>query len=102
MAVGVFFRTEQEDKKQAEEILSSLGITPTTALRMFYRQIVVEKGLPFRPSTVPMSCPLPNVDTMTIQAFEAELNRGMDDVQADRVKSAAEVFSIIRRGRRHV
>ena len=34
-------------KRDAERILSELGITPTEAIRIFYRQISLRGGLPF-------------------------------------------------------
>ncbi|MFR0936499.1 MAG: type II toxin-antitoxin system RelB/DinJ family antitoxin [Hominenteromicrobium sp.] len=33
-------------KEKAESILTQLGISPTSAIRMFYSQIVRENGLP--------------------------------------------------------
>lgn len=33
---------------QAEEILETLGITPTAAISQFYRQIVLHRGIPFK------------------------------------------------------
>lgn len=40
-------RIEPSIKKKAEKILSKLGITPTEAIRLFYNQIYLRKGLPF-------------------------------------------------------
>lgn len=34
-------------RESAEEILARLGITPSAAIQMFYRQIVLTKGIPF-------------------------------------------------------
>jgi DNA-damage-inducible protein J len=45
-------RIEPETKREAEDILAKLGITPTEAIRVFYRQISLRKGLPF-PVAVP-------------------------------------------------
>ena len=45
-------RIEPETKREAEDILAKLGITPTEAIRIFYRQISLRKGLPF-PVAVP-------------------------------------------------
>jgi len=38
---------EPQAKEKAEGILSRLGITPTEAIRVFYRQIALRGGLPF-------------------------------------------------------
>jgi DNA-damage-inducible protein J len=40
-------RIEPRTKLQAEGILQKLGVSPTEAIRMFYRQITLRRGLPF-------------------------------------------------------
>ncbi|MEI6891889.1 MAG: type II toxin-antitoxin system RelB/DinJ family antitoxin [Pontiella sp.] len=40
-------RIEPQIKIQAEGVLHNLGITPTEAIRIFYRQISMRGGLPF-------------------------------------------------------
>lgn len=44
-------------KAQAEGILSAIGLSPSSAIEMFYRQIIAFKGLPFSPK-------LPNIKTL--------------------------------------
>ncbi|PCJ46900.1 MAG: type II toxin-antitoxin system antitoxin, RelB/DinJ family [Gammaproteobacteria bacterium] len=48
-------------KEEAEAVLDSIGITPSEAIRMFYRQIVNRKGFP-------LELKIPNETTMS--AFE--------------------------------
>jgi len=43
----VHARIEPATKTEAESILRKLGITPTEAIRIFYRQVVLRQGLPF-------------------------------------------------------
>ena len=38
---------EPEIKEQTEKILASLGISPSEAINMFYKQIILHNGLPF-------------------------------------------------------
>ena len=40
-------RVEPKLKSDAETILESLGMTASDAIRVFYKQIVLRKGLPF-------------------------------------------------------
>ena len=40
-------RIEPDLKKDVESIFSELGLTPTTAISIFYRQVKLLKGLPF-------------------------------------------------------
>ncbi|MFV0416709.1 MAG: type II toxin-antitoxin system RelB/DinJ family antitoxin [Chthoniobacterales bacterium] len=44
---AVHSRINPDVKKQAEAILAQLGLSPTEAIRMFYTQITLRKGLPF-------------------------------------------------------
>jgi len=43
----VHARMEPKTKKKAEGLLRELGMSPTEAIRLFYRQIVLRGGLPF-------------------------------------------------------
>jgi DNA-damage-inducible protein J len=43
----VHARLEPQTKHKAEAVLRRLGITPTEAIRIFYRQISLRRGLPF-------------------------------------------------------
>jgi len=43
----VHARVEPQTKKKAEGVLRKLGISPTEAIRLFYRQICLRGGLPF-------------------------------------------------------
>jgi len=40
-------RVEPQTKKKAEGVLRRLGMNPTEAIRLFYRQICLRGGLPF-------------------------------------------------------
>jgi len=45
-------RIEPQTKQKAEGVLRQLGLTPTEAIRIFYRQISLRGGLPF-PVAIP-------------------------------------------------
>jgi len=40
-------RMEPEVKDEAEKILDECGLTPSDAIGMFYRQVILHRGLPF-------------------------------------------------------
>jgi DNA-damage-inducible protein J len=40
-------RVEPELKHQAEAVLDTLGMTPTEAITLFYKQVTLYRGLPF-------------------------------------------------------
>lgn len=49
-------RIDAETKAQAEAVLSKIGLAPSDAIRMLYRQVIMRQGLPFMPhvETPPM------------------------------------------------
>jgi DNA-damage-inducible protein J len=49
-------RADAQTKKQAEAILAKLGLTPSAAINLFYRQIIMRRALPF-------SVDMPNAET---------------------------------------
>ena len=40
-------RMEPELKREAETVLKEIGLSTTEAIRLFYRQLALRKGLPF-------------------------------------------------------
>ena len=45
---GLYIRMNPEKKEKAEAILKQLGLNSATAINMFYDQIILRKGIPFR------------------------------------------------------
>ena len=72
-------RVEPELKEKAEGILSTLGVSPTEAIRLFYRQVILMGGIPF-------SVRIPNETTL---ATMDRTDRG-EDVQS--YSSSGEMF----------
>ena len=44
---NLYTRIDPELKEQAEYILNSLGLPPSSAITMFYKQVVLQQGFPF-------------------------------------------------------
>ncbi|WEV72511.1 type II toxin-antitoxin system RelB/DinJ family antitoxin [Bifidobacterium sp. ESL0790] len=42
-------RTDPEVKKEAQEVLKSIGLDMSGAINIFLRQVISDQGLPFRP-----------------------------------------------------
>lgn len=40
-------RLDESTKKAAEKVFSKLGIAPSEAVRLFYRQVALQRGIPF-------------------------------------------------------
>ena len=50
---NVNVRIDVDVKERASQILAKMGIDQTTAIDMFYRQVITECSLPFKPSVEP-------------------------------------------------
>ena len=90
---AVYARIDTNLKDNAENILSQLGISPSSAIQMLYSQIVLKKGMPFE-LKLPSSKPLA-VGAMTREELDAELQKGVDSIKAGKIYSADEVDSVL-------
>lgn len=95
-SANLYARIEPDVKEQAEEILATLGIPASNAINMFYKQIILNRGLPFEVK-IPTARPV-DISRMNAETLDMELEKGYADMQAGRTKSAAQVFADIRRG----
>ncbi|MBU0279380.1 MULTISPECIES: type II toxin-antitoxin system RelB/DinJ family antitoxin [unclassified Gemella] len=87
---SVNVRIQENIKKQAEQILETIGIPRATAIDMFYRQIIMNKGIPF-------SVTIPNevitVDTLSEEELDNILTNGLSQAKEGKSKSMNLVFS---------
>lgn len=93
-SANLYARIEPDVKEQAETILNALGIPASNAITMFYKQIILQKGLPFEVKLP--EHPL-DISRMTAEQIHAELEKGYADLQAGRTVPAAEAFADIRK-----
>ena len=94
-SANLYARIEPELKEQAESILAALGIPASNAITMFYKQIILQRGMPFD-IKLPAARPL-DVSTLTDEQLNAELEKGFADIAAGRTRPAKQVFEDIRR-----
>ena len=92
---NLYARIEPDVKEQAESILATLGIPASNAITMFYKQIILNRGLPFEVK-IPTGKPV-NVAELTQAELDAELEKGYADMLAGRTKPARQAFADIRR-----
>ena len=92
---NLYIRIEPDVKEQAESILSALGIPASNAINMFYKQIILQRGLPFDVK-IPTAKPL-NASVLSDAQMDAELEKGYADMRAGRTKSVKTTFSDIRK-----
>ena len=94
-SANLYARIEPDVKEQAESILSALGIPASNAINMFYKQIILNRGLPFEVK-IPSGKPT-NVAELTQEELQAELEKGYADMEAGRTKPAQQAFTDIRK-----
>lgn len=61
----IYTRIEEEDKKKFEKLVSSFGLSSSQAIRIFIKQSLIQKSIPFQVG-------FPNEETM--RAFEEAEN----------------------------
>ncbi len=92
---NVFARVEPGVKEQAEQILNELGIPMSNAVNMFLKQVVLQRGIPFEVK-LPENQPIA-LGALTQEEFDAEIEKGMADIENRRVYSAEEVETEMKR-----
>ena len=92
---NLYARIEPDVKAQAEDILAALGIPVSNAINMFYKQIILQRGIPFE---LKLSSPnVPDMSKMTQENLDRELKKGWQDVPDGRTVPAEKVFSDLRK-----
>ena len=94
-SANLYARIEPEVKEQAEGILSALGIPASNAINMFYKQIILHRGLPFEVK-IPSARPL-DMSILSEEQINEELEKGYVDMKTGRTKSASKIFEDIRK-----
>ena len=92
---NLYARIEPDVKEQAESILNSLGIPVSNAINMFYKQIILQRGLPFEVK-LPVTQPV-NIAALSEEELSTELEKGYADMLDGRTKSARKAFADIRK-----
>ena len=88
---NVTARVEPDIKAQAEAVMAKLGIPVSTAINMFYREIILCNGLPFRPS-LPVN-DLKARDEMTKEEFDQRMAVGLEQAKQGMSSPADKVFN---------
>jgi addiction module RelB/DinJ family antitoxin len=86
---AVYVRIDNDLKENAENILNKLGISPSSAIQMFYSKIVMSNGIPFE-LKLPDSKPTA-IGGLTREQLDTELMKGIDSLKYGRVYSADEI-----------
>ena len=92
-SANLYARIEPEVKEQAEAILNALGIPASNAITMFYKQIILQRGLPFEVKLP--EHPL-DVSRMTAEQLDTELEKGCAQRKAGQTIPAKQAFDELR------
>lgn len=92
---NVNVRIQENIKQQAEQILETIGIPRATAIDMFYRQIILNNGIPFS-LTIPKS--LPARDDMAEKTFHSMMAKGYDQAIQGDTYPIEDVFEELEKG----
>ena len=92
-SANLYARIEPEVKEQAEAILNALGIPASNAITMFYKQVILQRGLPFE---VKLPEHQLDVSRMTVEQIDSELEKGYAQMNAGQSIPAKQAFDDIR------
>lgn len=93
-SANLYARIEPEVKEQAESILAALGVPASNAINMFYKQIILHRGIPFE---VTLPAPRqPSVAEMSEAELSEALEKGYADMKAGDARPAKTVFAGLR------
>ena len=53
MTTTLSIRIEEKTKREANKTFAALGLDMSSAVKMFLNQVVIEQGIPFKPSRTP-------------------------------------------------
>ena len=93
-SANLYARIEPDVKEKAEDILAALGIPASNAINMFYKQIILQRGLPFAVK-LPEMQPV-DMSKLTAEQLDAEIEKGYADMQYGKVEDAAQAFVDLR------
>ena len=94
-SANLYARIEPDVKEKAESILSALGIPASSAINMFYKQIILQRGLPFEVKLPSVN--VADVSELSEAELQKELEKGYADMQSGRTKNARSAFEDIRK-----
>lgn len=89
---AVYARIDTNLKESAEEILSRLGISPSSAIQMLYSQVVLTKGLPFTPRLIQKPVA---IGGMNREQLDLELQKGLDSMKGWKPYTEKEVGDML-------
>ena len=91
-SASVNVRINENIKQHAESILEDLGLSRAVAIDLFYRQIILHKGLPF---DLKLNTPPLSTSDFIPSELEDILSRGVEESNNGNGRSAREFFATL-------
>ena len=88
-------RIQENIKKEAEQIPDTIGISRATAIDIFYRQIILNQGIPFS-ITIPKTLPIR--EAMNSREFDLMLSSGYTQALKGESYNVEDVFEELEKG----
>lgn len=88
-------RVDPEVKQSAESVLAQLGISMSSAVNMFLRQVSLTGGIPFRVA-LPEAPRSIDASSMTDEQLRNALLKGLSEIEEGRGAEASAAFSRMR------
>lgn len=82
-------RIEKDTKIEAEEILQELGIPVSVVINALYRQIIIQRRIPFKMTLVKQP---PTLESMAKDQLTAKLEHSYNQAKARKGRSLESVF----------
>ncbi len=93
-SANVLARVEPEIKKQAESIMSQLGLPASVVINALYKQIIMTKSIPF---SLSLPKELTTLDSITTEEFDSIMEKGFAQAKSDQSRPVVDVFTDLRR-----
>ena len=87
----IYTYIDTELKKEAENILAQFGISPSSAIQMFYSQIALTKSLPLKLQLSPIKPT--SIGSMSKDEFDNKIFKGLHSLTSDKTYTIDEVNS---------
>ena len=87
----IYTHIDTELKKDAENILTQLGISPSSAIQMLYSQIVLTRSLPLKLQLPPIKPT--SIGAMNKDEIDNEIMKGLNSLTSDKTYTIDEVDS---------
>lgn len=87
---NVYVRIEPDVKEKAEAILNDIGIPASVAINMYYKQIIISNGIPFKViNGMPKQI---NIGLMSKEEFDTDMENRYNEALSEKGIEANKYF----------